>query len=369
MRSANSETDIVGTKMLQINRTGDWPNRGNLPPELRSPAESFAEVMAFVRRRLATILLACVVTLGVGVVYLIVAAPTFTATAELIIDSKAAPGDAASVSTIVESQIAIIKSEGIARAVIRKLGLAEDPEFAGQGVVRAMVGSTSRLLGWSKSGTESAATRYAIEAFKRKLSVKRVGLTYIVDIAFESAEPERAAQILSTVAETYLMAQMDAKYKSALQGEKWVKDRMNELSLQASAAKRALADYRKNRIDLAVSADAVESGGARLTARGQDELRELEVAADSAARTYDNFVRVLRYMDAQQQSSPMLEARLLNEVSRPSSASSPRIGIVLGMSTVGGLLFGMILGKLRDLSDRRSAPAGKRTYRIADQDY
>ena len=101
-----------------------------MPPEFRSPVEFLAEVVAFIRRRLSIILLTCLVTLGVALLYLIAAVPTFTAKAELVVDSKAAPGDAASVSTIVESQIAIIKSEGIARAVIEKLGLAEDPEFA-----------------------------------------------------------------------------------------------------------------------------------------------------------------------------------------------------------------------------------------------
>jgi uncharacterized protein involved in exopolysaccharide biosynthesis len=224
------------------------------------------------------------------------------------------------VSTIVESQIAIIKSEGVARAVIRKLGLAEDPELAGQnGVVRRMTRSISLLLGWSKPETESSVMRYALESFERKLSAKRVGLTYIVEITFGSIDPERAAQILNTVAETHITANMDAKYRSALRGEKWVKDRMNELSSQASAAQRAVADYHKNRSDVADPAHTVDKGTppSQSTARMQGELRELEAAAESSAKTYDNFVRVLRYMDAmQQQSLPVFEARLLTEASR-----------------------------------------------------
>lgn len=361
MWSSSGEPNCVGIKMLQINRTSDWLNPGNMPPEFPSSPGTLADAIAFVRRRLTTIFLTFVAALAVAVVYLIAVAPTFTADAELIIDSKAAPVDSASVSTIVESQIAIIKSEGIARAVIGKLDLAEDPEFAGQGLVRAMVRSTSRLLGWSRPGAEPAAMRYALETFKRKLSVKRVGLTYIVEVTFDASDPERAAQILSTVAETYLMAQMNAKYRSALQSEKWVKDRMNELQLQASAARKAVADYRKSGDDVAGATDAAALGASRPVAKSQDELRELEVSADAAARTYDNFVRALRYMEAQQQSSPVLEARLLNEVSSPPIASWPKVGIVLGMSIAGGVLLGIALGMLRDLLDRESTPAGKRS--------
>jgi len=329
-----------------------------MPPEFRSLAELLAEGLAFIRRRLSIILLTCLLTLGVALLYLVAAVPTFTANAQFIVDSKAASGDAASVSTIVESQIAILKSEGVARAVIRKLGLADDPEFAG-GVARRISRSTSRLFGWSKPETDSSMTRYAVEAFQRKLSVKRAGLTYIVDIAFDSADPERAAQILSTVADTYITTQMDAKYKWSLQNEKWVKDRTSELSLQAVAAKRAVAEYNKNRNDKVDSAGNVDAAtpSSQSTARTTGELRELEAAAEAATRTYDNFLRTLRYMDAmQQQSAPVFEARLLTEVSRPFTASSPKAGMVLGMAIFGGVLLGMAIGMLRDLSDRGPAP-------------
>ncbi len=349
-------------KMLQVDRTVNSVNPDSMPPEFRSPTESLAEGMAFIRRRLSIILLMCLIAFGIALLYLVTAVPTFTADAELVIESKAAPGDTTSVSTIVESQIAIIKSEGIARAVIRKLGLAEDPEFADRGVLRGMIGSISRLLGWSKPETEFSVMRYAIESFQRKLSVKRVGVTYIVEITFVSTDPERAAQILSTVAETYLVAQMDAKYQSNIRGTKWVKDRMNELSRQASTAQKAVVDYYKNRNDIADSANTVDAGApsSQLTERMQGELRELEAAAESTARNYDNFLHVLRYMDAmQQQSLPVFEAHLLTEASRPLRASSPKVGIVLGISTIGGVLLGIAVGMLRDLLDRGVRTSGQ----------
>jgi uncharacterized protein involved in exopolysaccharide biosynthesis len=346
--------------MLQTYRRDNSANQDTMPPEFRSPVETLLEGMAFIRRRRSIISLTCLGTLVVALLYLVAAVPVFTASAQLVIDSKAASGDAASASTIVESQIAIIRSEGVARAVIRKLGLADDPDFTTQGVVRRMIRSTSRLLGWRKPETDSSVLRYAIESFERKLSLKRVGLTYIVEITFDSVDPERAAQILNTVAETYIMAQMDAKYISASQSEKWFKDRTNELSNRASAAKKELADFYKNKTDIADSSGAVDAGTppSQLTPSMQNELRELETTAEAAARTYDNFLRAQRFMAAvQQQSSPTFEARLLTDVSRPLTASSPKAGIVLGISTVGGVLLGIAIGLLRDLSGRRTAPA------------
>jgi Mrp family chromosome partitioning ATPase/capsular polysaccharide biosynthesis protein len=326
-----------------------------MPPEFRLPIEYLTEAVAFIRRRLLIILLTCSATLGIGLLYLIVAVPTFTADAELIVDLKAASGDALSVSTIVESQIAVIKSENIARAVIQRLDLAEDPEFARKdGVVRGASRSISRLLGWSRPEAESSALRYAMESFGRKLSAERAGVTYIIKITFDSTDPERAARILNTVAEAYVSAQLDAKYSSSLRDERWVKDRLEELSSRASAAQEALAAYQKSRKDIAGSADVT---GAKIppsqsTQRTQGELRELEASAESSARSYDNFLRVLRFMDAQQQSLPMLEAHVLYQASPPLRASSPKVGIVLGISIIGGMLLGIAVAMLRDMSDR-----------------
>ncbi|WP_249136149.1 MULTISPECIES: hypothetical protein [unclassified Bradyrhizobium] len=342
--------------MLQIYRTDTSVDQDNMPPENRSPYQILAEGVAFIRRHLSIMVMAYSATLFIALLYLITAVPTFTANVRLVINSKAAPGDAASVSTIADSQIAIIRSEGVARVVIQKLGLAGDPEFAKQGFAQRMKRSVSRLLGWSKPETEYSLMRYATDSFARNLSAKRVGSTYIIEIAYDSADPERAVKILNAVAETYIVGQMDAKYKSALQNERWVKDRTIELSSQVSAAKKALADKRNAIADPADDAGRPSQSMASM----QGELRELEATAEAAARSYDNFLRVQRYMEAtQQQPSPTFEAYQLTDVSRPLTASTPKVGIALGISTVAGLLLGIAIGMLRDLSDRAAAPEGR----------
>jgi uncharacterized protein involved in exopolysaccharide biosynthesis len=344
--------------MLQ-NRTDNWVNRDNMspdnmPPEFRSmPVVSVVEVVAFIRRRFSIISLTCLVILGIAILYLITAVPTFIAKAELIVNAKATPGDAASVSTVVESQIGIIKSDGIASAVIGRLDLTQDPEFA-TGQDGGMKSAISRLLGWSKGETEASAAHYAVESFERKLSAKRVGPTYLVEITFVSRDPDRAAQILNAVAEKYITHQMDA----SLQEETWVQNRLSELSTQASAAQKALEDsledYRKNGKDTADSAATID---------------RLAAAADSSRNVYDNFRHVMRKMEAtQQQSSPVFEASLVTAASPPLRASWPKPGMVLGISIVGGLLLGIALGMLHDLLDRGIRASGQELWLGAQDD-
>jgi uncharacterized protein involved in exopolysaccharide biosynthesis len=328
--------------MLQNNRTDNWINRDNGPPEFRpGPVVSLAEVLAvlaFIRRHVPIISLTCFAALGVATLYLITVVPTFTAKALLIVNAKATLADAASVSTAVESQIGIIKSESIASAVIEKLGLAQDLEFTtGQGS-----GMISGLLGWSKPATEASAARYALEPFARKLSAKRVGPTYLVEITFDSRDPDRAAQIANAVAERYITHQMD---KGSLQDDQWVKNRLDELSTQALAAQKALEDYSKNRKEPADSAATVD---------------KLAAAAESSKNAYDNFRYVLRKTVAtQQQSSPVFEASLVAAASPPLRVSSPKVRSVLGIAIVGGLLVGIAIALLRELLDRGTRASGQ----------
>src|SRR5947199_308169 len=83
-------------------------------------------------------------------------------------------------------------------------------EFVGLG--RGLVGTAMGLISLlSSSGpdTEFSLTRRALERFDRRLTVKRVGLTYTISIQFESPSPERAAQIANAVAQAYTADQME----------------------------------------------------------------------------------------------------------------------------------------------------------------
>lgn len=207
----------------------------------------------------------------------------------------------------------------------------------------------ARLLGWSKPGTESSAARYAVERFERKLSAKRVGRTYLVEITFDDRDPDRAAQILNDVAEKYITHQMD---KAGFQDDKWVKDRLNELSTQAFAAQKALEDYSKNRNDSADSAATMD---------------QLVAAAESSKNAYSNFRHVLRKIEAtQQQSSPVFEASILTGASPPLRASAPKPRNVLGIAIVGGLLLGVVIAMLRDLV--RGIRANELEHRLSTEE-
>jgi succinoglycan biosynthesis transport protein ExoP len=208
---------------------------------------------ALLRRQYMVILFCTLLAVSVGVIYLLTAPPKYTAHASLILDGRKGhffaqqsiltdtPTDVA----WVESQVNIVKSVNIAQRVIKNLHLAELPEFAGSDV-----DTFSRLFGFIRasqrpSRSESELTRQAVEVFDRSLEASRVGTSYVLDVGFTSSDPERAAQIANSVADIYIVDQLDARFEANQRASNWLQDRANGLRDQASTAENAVVAFKQ----------------------------------------------------------------------------------------------------------------------------
>ncbi|WP_156653342.1 polysaccharide biosynthesis tyrosine autokinase [Methylobacterium sp. Leaf111] len=87
-----------------------------------------------------------------------------------------------------------------------------------------------------------------------------------------------------------------------------------------------------------------------LTSQAQVKLRDLESTSQSARNLYDNFLQ--RSMEAaQQQTSPVNEARIITAATPPTRPSWPKGLIVLGAGLTMGLLFGSSIAVAREVLD------------------
>ena len=123
--------------------------------EASSPAELIETALGFLRRQYWVILLIAVLTLALAAIYVFITPPSFTAQANLLIDTrklqvlKEAPilSEMNLDAVTIESQIEIIRSDNVALAVIKNLRLFEDPDFVGSGgsLMDALSGLVSRI--------------------------------------------------------------------------------------------------------------------------------------------------------------------------------------------------------------------------------
>jgi len=249
--------------MLQYNRL-PTATETNLPPaETSSPAEVVTTFIQLIYRQFPIILLVTLLTSALGVLYLIITPPRYTALATMIIDTKRSPlfqqgtpvGDIAVESAIVASQVEILKSEKIALAVIERFELSKDPEFVGpgKGLIGMVNGLLNSVLGNDAPQTQEARVRRALETFQDRMTAKRVFMTNVLEINFRSQNPDRAIQITNAIAAAYITDQLESRSQSAKQTSTWLQDRIKDLREQALSAERAVVDFKKinNIVDVA----------------------------------------------------------------------------------------------------------------------
>jgi succinoglycan biosynthesis transport protein ExoP len=271
--------------MLQIDKR-QIPQQAAPEADFTSVADLYAAVIGFVRRQFAVVVFVLVLTLGLGAVYIFTAPPRYTGHAVLVIDTHKsqvfAPdsplGELPIDSGTVDTQLEILKSENIALSVIKDLHLTEDPEFVSPpaGLFRKAVNLVMDTLlfvlpsgnGAEVPGSEFELSRVALYTLQSRLAIKRVGLTYAIDIEFQSLNPERAAQVANAIADGYVVDALEAKYQTTRRAAIWLQDRLKELREQSSNAERAVVDYKsKNNI--------VDTGGRLMN---EQQLAELNSA-------------------------------------------------------------------------------------------
>jgi succinoglycan biosynthesis transport protein ExoP len=290
--------------MLQVNKPKSEINRDYIEAET-SPAQSLASYIEIVRRQFPTmiaILSGCVI---LALLYLFTAAPQFTSTASMVIDTRKVQlfqqqsilGDIAVDSATVETQVEILKSENISLAVIRDLHLTEDPEFVGGGggLVGALIGAVAGLFSDSHPPSEFELTRKALGLFEKNRTIKRLGLTYVMEIGFTSKDPAKAAKIANAIADAYIVDQLEAKYQATRRASVWLQDRIKELRTQASMAQKAVVDFK-------TANNIVDTGGRLMNEQQLAEVNSQLIMAH--ASTAEAKARLDRMNDIVKQEIP-----------------------------------------------------------------
>ncbi|MFN7533472.1 MAG: GumC family protein, partial [Brevundimonas sp.] len=209
----------------------------------------------------ASVLLALVVT----AIITLRATPMFTATANLIIDrqqqqvvdTQAVLSGLPADSSTVDTEVEVLRSRQLAERVVDTLNLTQDPEFnsrlAPPGPISSVIDGVSVFLGAAapdaaraQLSAEAAALEKerVVDVVLDRLSIRRAGLTYVMNVSFTSEDPAKAARIANTFADRYMLEQLEAKFDATRQANTWLNSRLAELRVEVQAAEAAVAQYR-----------------------------------------------------------------------------------------------------------------------------
>ena len=136
----------------------------------------------------------------------------------------------------IETQSRVLTSETMALQTIRNNNLADNPEFSGGGDSGAIAAGSLKN---QKLPPE-------IGAFLGSLSVKRIPNTRLVEVTFESTNPQLAAELLNAHLENYIQQNYSSRYKETTDASKWLQSELDELSVKVRRSEDARIEYERN---------------------------------------------------------------------------------------------------------------------------
>lgn len=128
-----------------------------------------------------------------------------------------------------ETQNKILKSQSLAKRVIKTLNLTEHPDFAG--VVKA------------KNKSEDQILNSMANAFVQRLTVEPVRNTNLVDISYQSPDKLITKKVLDTIANEYLYLLIDRRNESYSLVRDWLNNQLNAMAEKVQETQKKLFKF------------------------------------------------------------------------------------------------------------------------------
>ncbi len=305
---------------------------GNIPLKITQAAEGhdgsdaidLRHLQDFFWRRWKLILAAAAVVMALAFLVMLMIAPRYTATAQVLLEPRKEKifGAESIMPELnletgnVDSQLSVIQSINLLRRVVEKEKLTADPEFGS--APRAGLFSLLTDLFQPEEAKQAAVAKpdgaippdvlRSIGRLRNALEVTRVNRTYVLSIAVTSEDPVKATRLANAVADAYVVDQLDARYDAAKRASSWLAERMEGLQDQLRQSEQAVAAFRKEH-----NLQATSSGDNKITISDQ-QLSELN--AKLIAARADTAEKRAKYEQAAQVTARGGNAQAIPDVVR-----------------------------------------------------
>jgi len=290
-------------------------------------------LFGLLRRQFRLVVATVIVIVAIAGIVAFQLSPVYTATALVLVDpasknllepESVTPGGT-SASTRIDSEVEILRSDSLLMQVIQSERLSESPEW---GPRLRWQDHLLRFLGLARPGdlTEEAVAAATLTNLKRAYTVERRALTQVIAVRVQSEDPDTAADLSNTIAETYIARQLDSKVQSALAARELLLSRLVEARAELTAA------------------------AARQTpppdAGGLDPLADTQRTA-LARSQYDLLLQRAEELDAEA-ALQLADSRIVSPALTPQIPSFPNKTVILVVAALFSLGIGIALAFLRE---------------------
>jgi exopolysaccharide transport family protein len=247
------------------------PERLNWKTRFVDRELGLAELFRLLWRRRGLIIGIVALALALAAGALFSMQPTYTATSDILIDTKAARitnveevlSDTTPDKEALLSEIEVIRSRGLAEKIVDDFQLTRDPEFNAAlrpktAIGEAMEAVRAFLIGFipedllatdaNARNAEDQQTRErndTVDAFLDNLDVAMRGQSRVISVSFSSEDAQKAAQLANAVASAYLLAQLDAKFEATRRANQWLAGKLQDMRDRVAQSEGAVEEFRR----------------------------------------------------------------------------------------------------------------------------
>ncbi len=135
----------------------------------------------------------------------------------------------------IRTQIQVLEGVSLAKRTIAQLALTNDPKS---------VEAIRQSSGWFSSKPPNSP-QGLVGQFRHNLQVQNVQNSHVVDVSFESADPDLSARVANALADNYIEYNFRQKYDATRQASGWMERQLDELKVKVEKSQQALVDYEK----------------------------------------------------------------------------------------------------------------------------
>jgi polysaccharide biosynthesis transport protein len=190
--------------------------------------------------------------------------------------------------TDLDTEVRILKSDLLALQVIRQLNLDKQPVSGSA----AKPQSLSLELTTDAMQPDSAKTSAVLASFKSNLQVALVPNTRIIEIRYRSPDKNVAAQVVNTLAKTYVEQNFKTRFESTMQASDWLSKQLVDLQIKVETSQEKLVKYQKEHEILGIDEKQ------NITTAKLDELNRELTSAESARMEKESIYHLVQAGDA-----------------------------------------------------------------------
>jgi len=260
-----------------------------------------------IRKRRATILTTLFVVFALGLIATLKQKPVYKARA-LIEIQKENPDiptlqelfQMESISdTYLETQYRILKSENLARRVISQLELEKNPEFnksAAAAPPQQQKSAAVQEFAIRGNASRNADTNNdVLKKFQDKLDVEPLKRSRLVEVTFESNDPKLAANVVNTLASSYIEENLESRWDASQKASEWLSTQLQDMKAHLEKSEDELQRYARENGLLFLETD--KGTTENIVAQRLRELQEELTKAQSDRYAKESLYRLVQQGD------------------------------------------------------------------------